>query len=48
MIGTQLAEGKGKDRLTVITTIPENGQKVRVEIEEDLLKVLGMIPMLVQ
>ncbi len=46
MIGTQLAEGKGKDRLTIIATIPENGQKVRVELEEDLLKVLGIIPML--
>jgi hypothetical protein len=47
VIATKLAEGKGKDRLTIITTIPDNGQKVRIEIEEDLLKVFGMLPALV-
>jgi hypothetical protein len=47
MIVDKLADSKGKDRLTITTTIPENGQKVRVEIEEDLLKVLGVLPAIV-
>ncbi len=44
MLAAQLADGKGKDRITITTTIPENGQKVRIEIEEDLLKLLGILP----
>ena len=47
MIIEKLADSKGKDRITITTTIPENGQKVRVEIEEELLKILGVIPAIV-
>lgn len=47
MILSKLVDSKGKDRLTIITTIPENGQKVRIEIEEDLLKLLGVLPAIV-
>jgi hypothetical protein len=47
MIIAKLADSKGKDRITMTTTIPENGQKVRIEIEEDLLKVLGVLPAIV-
>ena len=32
---------------TMTTTIPDNGQKVHIEIEEELLKVLGVIPAIV-
>ena len=44
LILDKLAESTGKDRLTVTTTIPENGQKIRIEIEEELLKIIGVIP----
>lgn len=44
MLVSKLADGKGKDRITITTTIPENGQKIRIEIEEDLLKLLGLLP----
>lgn len=44
MIVDALAGGKDKDRLTITTTLLENGQKIRVEMEEDLLKVLGVLP----
>ena len=44
LIVAKLADSQGKDRITITTTIPDNGQKVRVEIEEELLKVLGVLP----
>ena len=44
MLAAKLADGKGKDQITITTTIPENGQKIRIEIEEDLLKLLGILP----
>lgn len=47
LIVAKLADSKGKDRITMTTTISESGQKVRIEIEEDLLKVLGVLPAIV-
>ena len=47
MIVAKLADSKGKDRITMTTTISESGQKVRIEIEEDLLQILGVLPAIV-
>lgn len=47
LITAKLADSKGKDRITLTTTISDNCVKNRIEIEEDLLKVLGVIPAIV-
>lgn len=47
LITAKLADSKGKDRITLTTTISDNSLKNRLEIEEDLLKVLGVIPAIV-
>ena len=44
MIVDKLADSQGKDRLTIMPTILTNGQKIRVEMEEDLVKVLAALP----
>ena len=47
LITAKLADSKGKDRITLTTTISDNRVKNRIEIEEDLLKVLGVIPAII-
>lgn len=47
LITAKLADSKGKDRITLTTTISDNSLKNRIEIEEDLLKVLGVIPAII-
>jgi hypothetical protein len=44
MIAEAVAQSGGKDRLTVTTTQIPNGVRVRIELEEGLLKLLGSIP----
>ncbi len=44
LIVDKLADSKGKDRVTVTTTIVDNGQRVRIELEEGLLKILPTLP----
>jgi len=46
MIAQTLAGAEGKDRITLKTTIIDNGQQVRIEIEQGLLKLLGILPVL--
>jgi hypothetical protein len=39
-----LAQSEGKDRLTIKTSPVTNGVKVRIEMEEGLLRLLGSLP----
>jgi hypothetical protein len=45
-IAQALAGAEGKDRITLKTTTIDNGQQVRIEVEQGLLKLLGILPVL--
>jgi hypothetical protein len=47
MIADMLADAEGTDRLTITTTVRESGQRVRVEMEAGLLKLLGALPAII-
>ncbi len=48
-VAGKLAESAGKDRLTITATIIPNGQKVRIELEEGLLKAIpALVPVVMQ
>jgi hypothetical protein len=43
-VATALAQSEGKDRLTIRLGPVTNGAKVRIELEEGLLRLLGSLP----
>lgn len=45
-VADTLAGAEGKDRVTLTATIIDNGQQVRIEFEQGLLKLLGSLPTL--
>ena len=46
MLAAMLQDAGGKDRITITSTAVPNGIKVRLEVEEGLLKLIGSLPTL--